>query len=131
MRRARETAMLRPTRSRPIPADGTDDQTLERAVTVRHRADEHFRRTAFSSDRSNEVVASKHLARVEHANAVRAVRTMEYHGSGKRATAILFARDVTRERSPAGSTSRVVARVRTVARLDAIDRARSTSAKLT
>src|SRR5690348_10171707 len=79
--------------ARPISPWRPDDETLESAVTVRHRTNENLR-CILLGDRPNQVVASKHLARVEHPNAICAMRTMEYHGSSKRAASFSFADDV-------------------------------------
>src|SRR5436309_3043893 len=61
----------------------TDDQTLEGAVAVRHRPDQYLRRASVAG-RGHHVVTRNHLTRVEHADSIRPVRTLEYHGSGKR-----------------------------------------------
>ena len=51
-------------------------------MTVRHRAYQDVRRTARSRF-SHQIVGGHDVARVEHADAVRAMTAMEYHWTDK------------------------------------------------
>src|SRR5690349_13998977 len=99
-----------------------DDQSLESAVAMRHRADKHLRRTMLRGG-TNQVVARNHLTRVEHADAVRSMRTMEYRRPGKRAARPTLGAHVFHcgFRQTPGP---YIARVWADARLDAVDGAR-------
>src|SRR4051812_48136521 len=99
-----------------------DDESLERTMTVRHRAHEHIG-GAMLPGFTYQIVSRNHLTRVEHADAVSSMRTVEYRRSGKRASGPAFMGDIFHGRfgkTPRASTTCV----RTDARLDAIDGAR-------
>src|SRR5947209_1921226 len=111
-RRAGETA-----------ADGwSNHQPLERAVTMGHRAHQHIRGVVLRGG-LHQIIAGNHGMRVEHADAVRSVRTMEYHRADKRTAHLALAVDVFRRRSRQAPRPRRP-RVRTDTRLDTVDRAR-------
>src|SRR3954463_7352242 len=105
-----------------VPRGWPDDQSLESTVAMRHRAHEHIG-GAMLRGVTYQVVSRNHLTRVEHADAVTSMRTVEYRRSGKRASCPAFMADIFHGRF--GKTPRAnTACVRTDARLDAIDGAR-------
>src|SRR3954452_2154130 len=92
-----------------VPRGWPDDQSLESTVAMRHRAHEHIGR-AMRCDVTYQVVSRNHLTRVEHADAVSSMRTVEYRRSGKRASGPAFMGDVFLGRfgkTPRASTARV------------------------
>src|SRR3954470_13367289 len=108
MRRVGETARRR-----------TNRQTLKGAVAMGHCPHEHIGRSLLASH-PYQIVSHHHVARVEHADAVGSVRTVEYHGADKRAFLPDLGVDILASRfwkSPRTN----IACVWTDTRLDAVD----------
>src|SRR3954453_20605764 len=76
----------------------SNHQPLEGAMAVGHRTHQHIRGIVLR-DGLHHIVPRNHVARVEHADAVRSVRTMEYHRADKRTAHLALVVDVLRRRA--------------------------------